>query len=40
MTQISERVIDRAFVTRQHIIRRALLEKLYALFDARPGPCT
>jgi len=31
MTQISERVIDRAFVTRQHIIRRAMLEKLYAL---------
>jgi len=31
MTAVPERVIDRAFVVRQHIIRRVLLEKLYAL---------
>jgi len=31
MTQAAERIIDRAFVTRQTVIRRAMLEKLYAL---------
>jgi len=31
MTQAAERSIDRAFVTRQTVIRRAMLEKLYAL---------
>jgi len=31
MTQAAERPIDRAFVTRQHIIRRAMLHTLYAL---------
>jgi len=28
---MTARVIDRAFVTRQHVIRRAMLEKLYGL---------
>jgi len=31
MTASPERVIDRAFVTRQQIIRRAMLHELYAL---------
>jgi len=31
MTAAPERVIDRAFVVRQHIIRARMLEKLYAL---------
>jgi len=31
MRQETQRVIDRAFIARQHLIRRTMLEKLYAL---------